>query len=101
MHSDTSIKKIMDLLWWVTTNKKEICKPLFYNRKIVEAANNAALNGEFEDLYILFRDYYGYTDELDYISNDLSIKNEEEEKIFNEIVNKFKIKPLNIVEKRI
>lgn len=42
---------------------------LFYNRKILATANNAALNGKFEDLYILFRDYYGYTDELDYISN--------------------------------
>jgi hypothetical protein len=31
----------------------------------------------------------------------LSIKNEEEEKIFNETINKFKIKTLNILEKRI
>ena len=81
--------------------EKEICKPLFYNREIVEAANKAALNGKFEDLYILFRDYYGYTDELDYISNDLSIKNEEEEKRFDETLNKFKIKTLNIAERRI
>ena len=70
---------------------KEICKPLFFNKDIVEAAKNAALNGNFNDLFMLFRNYYCYTDELD----DIMYNFADEKK-----VNNFKIKTLDIAERR-
>ena len=50
--------------------EKLICKPLFFNKKIVKTANYAAMTGDIDAFADNFYNYEDYVNFLDYLSNE-------------------------------
>lgn len=82
----------------------KLCKPLLFNKELLKKANYAAINGKLGSFKDLFDDYYDYADELEELSDDNVIMYSNDSERKEEYINKvkeFKIKTLNIAERKI